>query len=163
MNGIRRPVHRERIAFEAHQTSSGQPCRTVVSQEKDKDEDSEEEDDDEEAPVGSKVMKIKTNSLRLDLVSKTAFKMSRNKIEEIFYESRFRINGNKVLKKSKEVKVGDEIDIILHQNVDNPRLLVINRIVILSISPMKNETQIQIKLSVDKNLLIENYENYISV
>ncbi|XP_012532745.1 mitochondrial transcription rescue factor 1 isoform X3 [Monomorium pharaonis] len=75
--------------------------------EKDKDEDSEEEDDDEEAPVGSKVMKIKTNSLRLDLVSKTAFKMSRNKIEEIFYESRFRINGNKVLKKSKENNCDD--------------------------------------------------------
>lgn len=48
-------------------------------QKKDRDEDSDEEkdeDDEKEAPVGSKVIKIKISSLRLDTISKTAFKMS---------------------------------------------------------------------------------------
>lgn len=53
--------------------------------------------------------------------------------------------------------IGDEIDMILHQNVDNPKLLVINRIVILSMDLVSNG--VQIKLSKDKNLLIEDYED----
>lgn len=39
-----------------------------------------------------------------------------SKIEEAFYESKFRVNGNKVLKKSKEVNlyyVCNKIEIIL--------------------------------------------------
>jgi len=55
------------------------------------------------------------------------------------------------------MKIGDEIDLILHQSVDNPGLLVINRIVILSMDPVNDG--IQMKLSVDKNLLIEDYED----
>lgn len=53
--------------------------------------------------------------------------------------------------------VGDEIDMILHQSIDNPKLLVINRIVILSMEPAADG--VQIKLSKDKNLLIEDYED----
>jgi len=128
---------------------------------KDKDEasdDEEEEDNYEvEAPVGSKVAKVRVSSLRLDTVSKAGFGLSRSKVEEAFYATKFRVNGKKVLKKSKEVDIGDEIDMILHQSVDNPKLLVINRIVILSMDLVSNG--VQIKLSKDKNLLIEDYED----
>jgi len=55
------------------------------------------------------------------------------------------------------VEIGDEIDLILHQSVDNPKLLVVNRIVILSMDPIND--RIQIKLSIDKQLLIEDYED----
>jgi len=55
------------------------------------------------------------------------------------------------------VEIGDEIDLILHQSVDNPKLLVVNRIVILSMDPIND--RIQIKLSIDKNLLIEDYKD----
>ncbi|KAL0125568.1 hypothetical protein PUN28_004587 [Cardiocondyla obscurior] len=124
------------------------------------DEDSDEEnenDEEEEASPGSKVIKVKVPSLRLDAICKVGFGMSRNKIEEVFYASKLRLNGMKVLKKSKEVDVGDEIDIILHHKEDNPALIVVNRIVILSINVANND--VQIKLSRDKNLLIENYDN----
>ncbi|XP_011059114.1 PREDICTED: uncharacterized protein C6orf203 homolog [Acromyrmex echinatior] len=125
---------------------------------KDENEDSDEEkDDEEEAPIGSKVIKAKIPSIRLDTISKAGFGISRNKINEAFYASKIRINRNKILKKAKEMKIGDEIDLILHQNVDNPGLLVINRIVILSMNPVTDG--IQVKLSVDKNLLIEDYED----
>ncbi|KYQ52342.1 hypothetical protein ALC60_08504 [Trachymyrmex zeteki] len=125
-----------------------------------KDEDSDEEkekDDEEEAPIGSKVIKIKVSSIRLDTISKAGFGMSRNKIEEAFYASKIRINGNKVFKKSKEMKIGDEIDLILHQSMDNPELLVVNRIVILSMDLIND--RVQVKLSIDRNLLIEHYED----
>lgn len=56
----------------------------------------------------------------------------------------------------KQVEVGDEIDMVLHRDLDNPAHLIVNRIVILSMSPLSNS--IRIKLSVDKKLLIEDYE-----
>ncbi|KYN21724.1 PREDICTED: uncharacterized protein C6orf203 homolog [Trachymyrmex cornetzi] len=127
---------------------------------KDENEDSDEEkekDDEKETLIGSKVVKVRISSIRLDTISKAGFGISRNKIDEAFYSSKIRINGNKVLKKSKEMKIGDEIDLILHQSMDNPGLLVVNRIVILSMDPVNDS--IQMKLSVDKNLLIEDYED----
>ncbi|XP_077276467.1 uncharacterized protein LOC143905150 [Temnothorax americanus] len=134
--------------------------KKAADKKKDRDDDSDEEgeeDDEEKAPVGSKVAKVKVSSLRVDTICKVGFGMTRSKVEEAFYASKFRINGNKVFKKSKEVDVGDEIDIVLHQCVDNPELLVVNRIVILSIAPAADG--VQIKLSKDKNLLIEDYED----
>jgi len=56
------------------------------------------------------------------------------------------------------VEIEDEIDLILHQSVDNPGLLVVNRIVTLSMDP-NDSNCIQIKLSINKNLLIEDYED----
>lgn len=55
-----------------------------------------------------------------------------------------------------QVEIGDEIDIVLHRNLDNPKFLIVNRIVILSMTPTSNS--VRIKLSSDKNLLIEDYE-----
>lgn len=55
------------------------------------------------------------------------------------------------------MKIGDEIDLILHQSMDNPELLVVNRIVILSMDLIND--RVQVKLSIDRNLLIEHYED----
>ncbi|XP_011149175.1 uncharacterized protein C6orf203 homolog [Harpegnathos saltator] len=115
--------------------------------------DDEESVIEEEAPAGSKVVTINIQSLRLDTISKVGFGISRSKIDEAFYASKLRLNGQKVLKKSKELDTGDEVDMILHRNLDN--FLVIHRIVILSITPGSNN--MKIKLSRDRNLLIEDY------
>jgi len=48
--------------------------------------------------------------------------------------------------------------LILYQSVDNPGSLVANRIVIISMDP-NDRNRVQIKLSIDKNLLIEDYED----
>ncbi|KAL6438436.1 hypothetical protein ACFW04_004505 [Cataglyphis niger] len=131
--------------------------RKAIDNKRNKDEDSDEEkEENEEAPAGSKVLTINVPSLRLDTISKAGFGISRNKIEEAFYASKFRVNSNKVFKKSMEVEIGDEIDIVLHRNLDNPKFLIVNRIVILSMTPTSNS--VRIKLSSDKNLLIEDYE-----
>lgn len=130
--------------------------KKTADDKKSKDEDSDEEEDEEEAPAGSKILTFSVTSLRLDTLSKTAFGITRNKIEEAFYASKFRINGDKVFKKSVEVDVGDEIDIVSHRSLDNPGFLIVNRVVILSTSVSSNS--VRIKVSRDKNLLIEDYE-----
>ncbi|KAM0735746.1 Mitochondrial transcription rescue factor 1 [Formica fusca] len=131
--------------------------RKIVDNKKSRDEDSdEEEEENEEVPAGSKMLTINVPSLRLDTISKAGFGISRNKVEEAFYASKFRVNGNKVFKKSMEVEVGNEIDIVSHRHLDNPKFLIVNRIVILSMTPTSNS--IRMKLSRDKNLLIEDYE-----
>ncbi|XP_014473066.1 PREDICTED: uncharacterized protein C6orf203 homolog [Dinoponera quadriceps] len=119
---------------------------------------SDEEEDivEAEAPIGSKVLTISTQSIRLDTISKVGFSMSRSKIDEAFYASKIRLNGQKIFKKSKELDISDEVDLILHRSLDNSSLLVVNRIKILSMVPAVNG--IKIKLSKDRNLLIEDYE-----
>jgi len=53
------------------------------------------------------------------------------------------------------VQEGDEIDMILSRSLDSDELIVVNRIVILSMNATSDS--IRIKLSRDKNLLIEDY------
>ncbi|XP_032666144.1 mitochondrial transcription rescue factor 1 [Odontomachus brunneus] len=118
----------------------------------------EEEDIvEEEAPAGSKIITINIQSIRLDAISKIAFGLSRNKIEEVFYASKIRLNEQKVFKKSKELDIGDQVDLILHRSENNSSFLVIHRIIILSMVPSDNN--IKIKISRDRNLLIENYKD----
>lgn len=57
--------------------------------------------------------------------------------------------------------VGDEIDLVLHRKEDNPAFLIVNRILVLSMNPGTNT--VRIKISRDKNLLIEDYEEPWSV
>lgn len=127
-------------------------------QKQDSYEDSDEEEDviEEIAPTGSKIVTTNIQSIRWDAISKFGFGITRNKMDEAFYASKIRINGQKVLKKSQELDIGDEVDLILHRSIDNPSFLVIHRIVVLSMVPTANG--IKIKLSRDKNLLIEDYE-----
>lgn len=55
-----------------------------------------------------------------------------------------------------QVEVGDEIDLVSHRSLDNPGFLIVNKIVILSMNPASES--VRVKLSRDKNLLIEDYE-----
>ncbi|CAL1677951.1 unnamed protein product [Lasius platythorax] len=131
--------------------------RKTADNKKSRDEDSdEEEEENEEAAAGSKTITINIPSLRLDTISKAGFGITRNKVEEAFYASKFRVNGNKVFKKSMEVEVGDEIDLVSHRSLDNPGFLIVNKIVILSMNSASES--VRVKLSRDKNLLIEDYE-----
>ncbi|XP_029159334.1 uncharacterized protein C6orf203 homolog [Nylanderia fulva] len=131
--------------------------KKTADNKKSKDEDSDEEEkNEEEAPAGSKILTLNISSLRLDTISKAGFSTTRNKVEEAFYASKFRVNGEKVFKKSVEVDVGDEIDMISQRSLDNPGFLIVNRIVILSVSAGSNN--VKVKLARDKNLLIEDYE-----
>lgn len=47
-----------------------------------------------------------------------AFCLWISKIEDAFYKNKLRLNGQKLLKKSKLVKVGDTLDLVLSESPD---------------------------------------------
>ncbi|TDG45012.1 hypothetical protein AWZ03_008573 [Drosophila navojoa] len=126
------------------------------SSRKSDDIDSDDEDDDEfKDERDSKVVKAKVNSLRADLLLKSGLGMARNKVEQKFYESKIRVNGKKLMKKSEQLEVGDEIDVIRGFSQTNPSHLVIARVIILSAG--ERDDGLSVSLRRYKSLLIENY------
>lgn len=105
--------------------------------------------------------------------------LSNSKIEKLFYESKIRLNGKKVLKKSIsvrfrfiefrviicvywndfhfQVKNDDEIDVIKSVSPLNPDNLVVSRIELLSSKVSDDEEHIIIVARRFKSLTIENY------
>ncbi|XP_023021387.1 mitochondrial transcription rescue factor 1 [Leptinotarsa decemlineata] len=104
----------------------------------------------------TKTLKINVLSLRMDAILKAGLGISRNKIETMFYESKVRLNGEKVPKKSAPVAEGDEIDIIKGINISNPSFLTIARLEVLSVKA--KEDSIGIKMRICKSLTVENYQ-----
>ncbi|XP_066599607.1 mitochondrial transcription rescue factor 1 [Prorops nasuta] len=126
----------------------------------DDDENNVDESDTNEAiqnakDLGSTIVTVKANNLRLDVVTKSALGLKRSKIEDIFYENLIRLNGEMPAKKSVEVNMNDEIDVILDRELENPNLIRVNRIVLLNVEPTHGG--LSLTLSRDKNLLIEDY------
>ncbi|KAG7212944.1 hypothetical protein KM043_002287 [Ampulex compressa] len=128
------------------------------------DTDDEDEDSDEdnmnENDVNDKSKKIitgKVQSIRMETVVKVALGMSRRKLEEAFYKGHIRINGEKLLKKGNQLRIDDEIDYIVSRSPENPDFLIVHRMVLLAAKPFKDA--IQIKISREKSLLIENYDD----
>ncbi|XP_046980095.1 mitochondrial transcription rescue factor 1 [Schistocerca americana] len=128
--------------------------------------ESTEEDEDDDIDSVSEVLdpldksistkKCNVTSLRVDLIIKAGMGMARNKVETAFYESRIRVNGKKILKKSVHVNVGDEIDIIRGPSSSNPDFLVVTRIELLSAAPKDDSVVVHLKRH--KNLVVENYD-----
>jgi hypothetical protein len=113
--------------------------------------------EDQVADKHTKIMQVDVKSLRVDGVLKSGLGISRNKIETLFYESKIRVNGQKLMKKSDSVNEGDEIDIIKGVSVSNPNFLTVARVEILGITD-KHEV-ITLKIRRSKSLTIENYDN----
>lgn len=101
-------------------------------------------------------MILDINSLRLDVVVKSTFKISRLKMEEAFYKGDILINGEKPSKKSMEVAKGDEIDVIKGIDPEDNKMININRVVILEFPDKFNEQgRIKIKVRRWMNLAVE--------
>lgn len=126
------------------------------------DSDSDSDSDDEPNDGVSKVISVTVGSMRVDLIIKKGLGVARNKVEEIFYESRVRVNGKKIPKKSVPLKAKDEVDVIKGVSPLNPEFLSVSRLVILSTKPKDsddNEEGIVVKLQKYKTLYVENYED----
>ncbi|XP_029316833.1 uncharacterized protein C6orf203 homolog isoform X2 [Cottoperca gobio] len=80
-------------------------------------EDSDYEDEvDEKLPKDYKDLEKYVQSFRYDVIMKAGLDMSRHKLEVSFYDNKLRLNGQQLIKKSKLVKVGDTLDLILSEN-----------------------------------------------
>ncbi|MCI4376857.1 hypothetical protein PGIGA_G00193570 [Pangasianodon gigas] len=122
--------------------------RTGSAQEE---EDDEEEDEDPEAsdyedelqedpslPKDYKDHEKAVQSLRFDLVMKTGLDIARHKIEDSFYDHKLRLNGQKLIKKSKTVKVGDTLDLVIEEDKEKD-VVTLKRVVLKKIVRETND------------------------
>ncbi|XP_056446518.1 mitochondrial transcription rescue factor 1 [Gadus chalcogrammus] len=81
------------------------------------DTDSEDEiEEDPNLPKDYKDLEKFVQSYRYDVILKSGLDMARNKIEDAFYNNKLRLNGQKLIKKSKSVKVGDTLDMVVSES-----------------------------------------------
>lgn len=139
----------------------------------DRDEEEEEEDDDDssnENPLlmddilgsqgGTPTQEVDVNSLRLDSVAKVAFKMTRARIEELFYKGDIYLNGQRPSKKSCDISEGDEIDIIRQINQEDHTMVDMRRVQILKMPDKGSETgRMKLKVSTVIDLTLKNPEH----
>ncbi|XP_061897691.1 mitochondrial transcription rescue factor 1 isoform X1 [Entelurus aequoreus] len=94
-------------------------------------EEEEEEEDEEQNPESDyedeveedpnilkdyKDIEKYVESLRYDAILRAGLDVAHNKIEDSFYSNNLRLNGQPLIKKSKTVKVGDTLDMVLSEN-----------------------------------------------
>lgn len=93
-----------------------------AADDEDSDEDperSEQEEELEEEPgvvKDYKDLEKVVQSFRYDVILKSGLDVGRNKIEDAFYKGELRLNGEKLWKKSRTVKVGDTLDLIVGES-----------------------------------------------
>ncbi|OTF75805.1 hypothetical protein BLA29_007757 [Euroglyphus maynei] len=141
---------------------AGKQPQRPSKQEEDDDEDDSDSDSDsdqDEQMDDTKVVTTTVASSRLDAVGKTCFNMARAKIEEGFYNDLIRVNGERVGKKSYEVREGDEIDMIRGFNLEQRDRLDVNRINILKFDDKAaSGGRFRISFRKTNKLTIDNYE-----
>ncbi|XP_077018667.1 mitochondrial transcription rescue factor 1 [Tamandua tetradactyla] len=88
-------------------------------EERDPDEMSEQEEELEDDPSvvkDYKDLEKVVQSLRYDVILKTGLDVGRTKVEDAFYKGELRLNGEKLWKKSRTVKVGDTLDLLIGED-----------------------------------------------
>ncbi|XP_067675800.1 mitochondrial transcription rescue factor 1-like [Haliotis asinina] len=112
----------------------------------DSDSDSNDDDDDEEIDSedeadytdhGGSVMKLHVRSLRTDSILSKGMNTGREKIDKMFLANRLRVNGNVLLKKSKQLAEGDCVDMILQNSEDETK---VKRLKVLKVLGEKTRT-----------------------
>uniref|UniRef100_A0A2K5KHG8 Mitochondrial transcription rescue factor 1 C-terminal domain-containing protein n=1 Tax=Cercocebus atys TaxID=9531 RepID=A0A2K5KHG8_CERAT len=88
-------------------------------EENDHDEMSEQEEELEDDPTvvkDYKDLEKAVQSFRYDVILKTGLDIGRNKVEDAFYKGQLRLNEEKLWKKSRTVKVGDTLDLLIGED-----------------------------------------------
>ncbi|KFU99750.1 Uncharacterized protein C6orf203, partial [Tauraco erythrolophus] len=141
--------------------SSKRSRQTVQEEEEEeeKDEDEEESDLEDEFENDPNVVKDYKDlekvvqSLRYDMVMKAGLDMARNKVEDAFYNNELRLNGEKLWKKSRTVKVGDTLDLIVGEDKETGTAVVM-RVVLKKVSNKTESEKYKIILRRWKNLKV---------
>lgn len=130
--------------------------QTVEETDSEDEEEQLETFDDLVPDKNAKVANVQVPSLRVDSLVKVGLFMARNKVDELFYDDKIRVNGQKVLKKASPVNEGDEIDVLKEVSVNNPNLLTVSRIQVLQAKPKGEGYSVLVRRW--KSLLVDNYE-----
>uniref|UniRef100_F7E0I2 Mitochondrial transcription rescue factor 1 C-terminal domain-containing protein n=1 Tax=Macaca mulatta TaxID=9544 RepID=F7E0I2_MACMU len=76
----------------------------------------EELEDDPTVVKDYKDLEKAVQSFWYDVVLKTGLDIGRNKVEDAFYKGELRLNEEKLWKKSRTVKVGDTLDLLIGED-----------------------------------------------
>ncbi|KAI5611740.1 hypothetical protein C0J50_1381 [Silurus asotus] len=108
----------QQTRFKGYKRKKGQAGSAEEEEEEDPEASDYEDElqEDPSLPKDYKDQEKTVHSLRFDLVMKTGLDVARHKIEDAFYDHKLRLNGQKLVKKSKTVKVGDTLDLIIEED-----------------------------------------------
>nr|XP_019590620.1 PREDICTED: uncharacterized protein C6orf203 homolog [Rhinolophus sinicus]XP_019590621.1 PREDICTED: uncharacterized protein C6orf203 homolog [Rhinolophus sinicus]XP_019590622.1 PREDICTED: uncharacterized protein C6orf203 homolog [Rhinolophus sinicus]XP_019590623.1 PREDICTED: uncharacterized protein C6orf203 homolog [Rhinolophus sinicus] len=103
-------------------------------------EQEEELEDDPAAVRDYKDLEKVVQSFRYDIILKTGLDVGRNKVEDAFYKGELRLNGEKLWKKSRTVKVGDTLDLLIGEDKEAETETVM-RILLKKVFEEKTESE----------------------
>lgn len=103
-------------------------------------EQEEELEDDPAVVRDYKDLEKVVQSFRYDIILKTGLDVGRNKVEDAFYKGELRLNGEKLWKKSRTVKVGDTLDLLIGEDKEAETETVM-RILLKKVFEEKTESE----------------------
>ncbi|KAM6459537.1 mitochondrial transcription rescue factor 1 isoform 1-T3 [Liasis olivaceus] len=116
--------------------------------------DSEDEFEDDPSTVKNyKDLEKVVQSFRFDVILKSGLDIARNKVEDAFYNGELRLNGEKLWKKSRSVKIGDTLDLILGEDKETETAVVM-RVVLRKASDKNESDKYRVVLRRWKNLKV---------
>ncbi|XP_019940791.2 mitochondrial transcription rescue factor 1 isoform X1 [Paralichthys olivaceus] len=151
--GCHRPTSHSRDSLRSwsvhHQRSKSIKKKeaTQTAQEEDEDKKDPEEsdyddevDEDPDQPKQYKDVEKYVQSFRYDSIMKAGLDMANKKIEDAFYGNKLRLNGQRLIKKSKTVKVGDTLDMVLSEN-QGGNTVTLMRVIVRRVFAEKSKTE----------------------
>ncbi|XP_061157301.1 mitochondrial transcription rescue factor 1 [Syngnathus typhle] len=117
-------IHQLRFKSNRKKGASKPTHQEEEEEEEEEEKDPESSDSEDEAdlvpdlPKDYKDVEKYVQSFRYDVLLRAGLDMARNKIEDSFYSNKLRLNGQRLIKKSKTVKVGDTLDLVISENQD---------------------------------------------
>ncbi|XP_019375688.1 PREDICTED: uncharacterized protein C6orf203 homolog [Gavialis gangeticus] len=136
--------------------------KQTMQQEEDEDEEDEDEgksDSEEEFEDDLTTEKIHKDlervvpCLRYDVIMKAGLDTARNRVEDAFYRNDLRLNGEKLWKKSRTVKVGDTLDLLLGEDKET-EAMVVTRVVLRKVSEKTGNEKYKVLLRRWKHLKV---------
>ncbi|XP_041043171.1 mitochondrial transcription rescue factor 1 isoform X1 [Carcharodon carcharias] len=121
-------------------------------------EDESEEEEDDSQPKTYKDFEKVVPSFRFDFIMKAGLDMARNKVEDSFYSNKLRLNGEKLLKKSKVVKEGDVLDHLIGEDKEAETVTVMRVMVRKVAEEMTNTDKYRVTLRRWKHLQLPREE-----
>ncbi|GAB0186428.1 mitochondrial transcription rescue factor 1 [Grus japonensis] len=139
---------------------SSKRSRQTVQEEQEEEEENEEEsnwedefENDPNVVKDYKDLEKVVQSLRYDVIMKAGLDIARNKVEDAFYNNELRLNGEKLWKKSRTVKIGDTLDLIVGEDKETGTAVVM-RVVLKKVSNKTESEKYKVILRRWKNLKV---------
>lgn len=86
---------------------------------------------------------------------------TRNKVDSMYLEDRYRLDNERIGKKSVEITEGQQLDLIAGKQRTDDKMIIVHRATILEVADkLDNKGRVHFKFRRFKPMVIENYEDY---